>query len=212
MGIIDSGILGPFRKKIGPAIGRRHMGQNLILPLYHKTTKPPTENQIDKQDKFGMLNGLLNKMKRFVEPGFKAYARKKSARNAAYSYNYAHAFVEVEGQTMINFPMLVLSRGNVAKPDGLKVDRQGNQLNFTWQSQRQSASCLFTDLASFLVYNPVKKRVTLRSRIVSRYEGIFSMVLTDNTAGDELHCYLSFSTADGKAVGNSKYIGAPALE
>lgn len=207
MGIVDSGILGPFRKKVGPAIGRRHMGQNLILPLYHKTTKPATEDQIDQQNKFGLLNGLLNKMKRFVEPGFKVYAKKKSARNAAYSYNFKHAFVEVEGQTVLNFPMLVLSRGNVARPDGLQVYRQANVLSFTWQPQRQSASCLFTDMASFLVYNPVKKRVMLRSRAVSRYDGSFSMVLSDNTAGDELHCYVVFSTADGKSTGTSKYVG-----
>jgi len=212
MGIVDSGILGPFRKKVGPAIGRRHMGQNLILPLYHKTTKPPTESQIGQQNKFGMLNSLLNKMKRLVNPGFKAYAKKKSALNAAYSYNYTHAFLEVGGQTVLNFPMLVLSRGNVARPDGLQVERQANVLHFTWQPQRQSASCLFTDLASFLVYNAVKKRVIIRSRAASRYDCSFSMVMPNNTAGDELHCYLTFSTADEKVVGNSKYLCLAAAE
>jgi len=211
MGILDSGPLGPFRKKLGPNIGRRHMGQDLVLPLYHKTTKKATSGQLSERGKFSMLNAFLLLAGTLVNPGFKEYARKKSAVNAAFSYNHNHAFIEVAGQTELNYSKIVFSRGQISTPDGLQVIPGVNMVNFSWLAQPQSRYCQFTDKASFLIYHPVRKAAFIRPNVADRHELGFSMEVPANFSGEAVHCWIAFASADGKLVGDSKYAGMVTL-
>lgn len=208
MGIIDSGIVGPFKKKIGPAIGRKHMGQDLILGPYRLTNKKPTADQLTERSKFGMLNDFLSCISSMVNPGFKAYAKKKSAVNAAYSYNSDHAFTEVEGQPVLDYPKIVCSRGQIATPYGLQISADTGVVRFSWHAQQQSQFCQFTDKASFLIYNPSKKRGLIQMNVIDRYALSFDMAVPADFSGDMVYCYICFATADGKRVGDSKYAGS----
>jgi len=210
MGILDSGPLGPFRKKMGPGIGRRHMGQDLILPLYHKTTRKATPGQLSERDKFSMLNKFLVLMQTAINPGFKEYAKKQSAVNAAASYNYDHAFIEADGQTELNYPKLVFSRGQISAPNGLRAMPGINFINFSWQPQPQSLYCQNTDKASFLIYHPRKNTAIIRPNVVDRYELGFTLEVP--FSGEAVHCYIIFASADGKLVGDSKYAGMVTLQ
>ncbi len=225
MGILESGLLGPFRNKVGPAVGRKHNGQNLIVAAYRKSRKPPTAEQLREREKFGLLNGFLSCIPDLVAPGFKKYAKKKSALNAAYSYNYPNAFMpatpdndhsatgenaDEEAKTAgprLNFSALVYSRGDIAMPDGLNVSRHGNHVVFNWSAQQQSFYCQLSDLASFLVCAEDEKDFVVRLRAAERHELSFEMEVPATFNGP-LHCYMSFASADGKLPGNSKYAGA----
>jgi hypothetical protein len=207
MGIIDSGPLGPFRKKIGAAIGRRHMGQDLVLPLYHKTTKKPTQDQLLQREKFKMLRAFFAPLKKLVNPGFKAYAKKKSPANAAFSYNFDHAFVMDGEELELNFPKLVISRGPVDTPNGLQLTSAPKLVHFSWEAAPQSTYCQSTDQASVVVYNAERKQFSIRLNVAERSALGLDVDLSENYSGQVLHCWIVFSSADGKVPGDSKYAG-----
>ena len=207
MGILDSGPFGPFRKKMGPGIGRRHMGQDLILPLYHKTTKPATDAQLLQRKKFDMLGSFLRTLKSLVNPGFKAYAKKKSAANAAFSYNFDHAFILNGDEPQLNFPKLVISRGHITTPNGLQISSSPGSVNFSWAEAPQSKYCQFTDKASFVVYDATKKTFIIKLNEAERQSLGYEMAVPGNLSGQTLHCWVVFASADGKIRGDSKYAG-----
>ncbi|SMC97160.1 DUF6266 family protein [Pedobacter africanus] len=209
MGILQSGPLGPFRKKTGPLIGRKHRGINVITSLHHTSKKKPTLKQSDAQYKFGLLNNFLKIIKTSVNSGFASYAKGQSAVNAAFSYNFDHAFVldEATGEYQINYPKMAYSRGRIVTPEAAEVSVSAGQLSFSWQPQNQSAYCQFTDMASFLVYNPVRKTRISFARAVNRYAQRYTIEMPQDYAGEIVHCYMSFSSADGKQQGDSVYLG-----
>ncbi|RYE13328.1 MAG: hypothetical protein EOP51_29975 [Sphingobacteriales bacterium] len=207
MGIQKSGIIGPFRNKIGPVYGRRHRGQDLILPLPRITTKKATDNQLETRYLFGKLNTFLSTIHSLVNPGFKAFVKNNSPVNAAFSYNYDHALVKVGEEYQFNYPKLVYSRGHVVTPDGAQVSSGNGQVTFTWEHQNQSAYCQYADLASFMVYNPAKDDYLVLHKTVNRRAQSFTLNMPAHHPGDLVHCYMSFASADGKRQGDSWYVG-----
>jgi hypothetical protein len=212
MGILNSGIFGGFRKKTGPIIGRRSRGQNIITSLHHTSNKPRTDLQLDSQDKFGMLNMFLGNIAELVNIGFKSYVKKNSPVNAAYKYNYKHAFVLQQDQWILNYPMLVYSRGHVSGPQGavaglLSDPETGHLVAFSWQLQTQSDYCRFTDQATFLAYSPSMNRRFMAQDAADRYAQEFKLLLPPDFDAGPLHCYMSFRSKEGAQVGNSHYIG-----
>ena len=207
MGILKSGILGPFRKKIGPGIGRRHMGQNLLLPLPHKSSKPATARQREAQTKLGLLNSFLNRIDEVVNIGFKRYTRHNSPVNAAFKYNYDHAFIKQGEKYEINYPEIIYSRGHIIAPEGAQVASEPGKISFSWLPQNQSAYCQFTDAASFLVYNPVTKGAMMLLGTATRYAKNYVMTMPPDYIGVTVHCYMNFDSANGKLQGDSFYIG-----
>jgi len=206
MGIQKSGIIGPFRNKVGPAVGRRHRGQDLIVPLPRLSTKPATGKQLEKRHLFGLLNTFLSMIDSLVNPGFKAYVKNNSPVNAAFSYNYDHAFVKEGDAYRLNYPKLVYSRGHIVTPEGAQVVSAGGKITFSWEQQNQSAYCQYTDLASFMVYNPAKDDFLVLRGKANRRAQSFEMEMPVEHSGDTVHCYMSFASADGKLQGDSWYV------
>lgn len=211
MGILKSGPFGPFRKKVGPAIGRRHMGQNLLLPLPHKSNQPATAKQMVAQVKLGLLNSFLNNIDPLINIGFKRYVKHNSPVNAAFSYNYGHAFVKQDGQFRINYSKIVYSRGHIVTPEEPELIPEPGKITFEWQRQQQSAYCQFTDLASFLVYFPSKNYGLIVLDQVNRFVQKYVVELPPDCSGETVHCYMNFRSADGKLNGDSCYVGAALL-
>lgn len=207
MGILQSGPLGPFRKKTGPVVGRNHRGKNVITSLPEETTKPPTKLQLDTQAKFGLLSHFLSNIGELVDIGFKKYTKENSAANAAFRYNYQHAFIKNGDIDELQYPKLVYSRGRVVTPDEVQLTVTTGSVTFSWLPQNQSAYCQFTDLASFLVYNPAKELAVIAINAVSRYAHTYEVAIPVDYLGDSLRCYMNFDSANGKLTGDSMYVG-----
>ncbi len=207
MGILRSGLLGPFQKKIGSVIGRRHRKQNVITALHTTSHKPFSAAQQDSQFKLGLLNGFLSDIDQLVNMGFKALTKNNSPVNEAFSYNYNHAFVKNGDAFLIDYPKIVYSRGHIVIPEHPQVIFTAGQITFSWLLQKQSAYCQFTDRASFLVYNFSKKRYIIQLNVTSRSAQRHSIEIPPANMGDTFHCYMSFASADGKKNGDSVYVG-----
>lgn len=209
MGILTSGILGPFYNKTGNAVGRIVRGQNTVSALPRISTKAPSELQENNKGKLEQLSKFLSYISPVINVGFKHYRKKGSAVNAAHSFNFEHAFIENEhGLLSINYPEMVLSRGDIVGPFGPKVSRTDDGIRFDWPAQNQSQYCQYTDKASFLLIDEVKDRGTRYfMNSISRDELSFSANLSSDCISHSYHCYVFFSSADGKKTGNSFYAG-----
>ncbi|WP_316813345.1 DUF6266 family protein [Pedobacter heparinus] len=208
MGIQQSGIFGPFRNKVGPAVGRHHMGQDLLTALPHPVKRKATAKQAEARLKFGLLNNFLKKIAPLVNVGFKTFVKQNTPVNEAFSYNYDRAFVKQGEEWLINYPEIIYSRGDVLSPEGVQVTSAEGKITFSWLPQKQSAYCQFTDQASFLVYNPAKKMRMILKVAVKRNALSFVMEMPVDFPGDAVHCYMSFASANGKMQGDSLYVGA----
>lgn len=207
MGILDSGILGPVRKKTGPTVARMHRNTNVVMASYRKSNKPPTTAQLEIQHKLGMLSSFLNAIENLVKPGFKQYAKRKDPVNVASSFNYDHAFSSDETGLKLNYPKLVYSRGYILGPESPGLLALPNQIEINWLPQPQSTYCQYTDMATVMVYNPVKNDFVTMAAATDRYAQGYLLDIPSNFAGDNVHCYISFASKDGKLQGNSMYLG-----
>ncbi len=207
MGIAKSGILGPFSKKVGPAIGRIRGNQNVITALYQTRSSTATAQQTVLQKKFGLLNSFLGYIDELVNIGFGQFAKRKSPVNAAYVFNWKHAFVNEGDSLQINYPKIVYSRGHVVTPESVQAANDSEGIAFRWLPQPQSAYCQFSDLASFLVYNHSKQHRILLINKVNRYALEFTVEIPSAYAGDTVHCYMNFTSANGRHTGDSIYVG-----
>jgi hypothetical protein len=211
MGILRSGIFGGFRKKAGPLVGRRVRGQNIITGLHHPSTKTPTQKQLDAQMKFSLLTSFLSAISELVNIGFKHYAKNRSPLNVAYSYNSDNAFVLEDDQYLLNYPKIIYSRGHIEPPDSARVvlERSSSvrSIKFSWSPQGQSAYCQYTDLGSFLVYNPANMKAVTALNTIDRYALGYTVVLPPDFEDGTVHCYMNFASANEKIMGDSVYVG-----
>ncbi|MFA4868289.1 MAG: DUF6266 family protein [Pedobacter sp.] len=207
MGVIKSGIIGPIRKKVGPSVNRVHRKTNVVTATYRTSNKPPTAKQLNEQAKFSLLNSFLSNIEELVKPGFKKYANSKTEINAAYKFNFPHAFLVTEDQISLNLPEIMYSRGRIATPDDTELILTNNLIQFNWAQQSQNPSCQFSDRASFLLYNQEKEQSLQFIDVADRYDREYNVKIPIDFKGDTLHCYMSFASADGKLAGDSVYIG-----
>ena len=208
MGILKSGILGPVINKTGPTSGRMHRGQNVISGARKKSKgkKNITSLQLETRVKFALLIDFLSFTKDLTENGFKHFARSKDPANVAYSYNFPHAFLGDKSDFSLNYPELVYSRGYILPPESPAVQIIERSIEFTWLPQRQSIYCQLTDIATFLVYDPIAKRALKNIAVTNRDSQHYRINLPTVCQGHPLHCYMSFQSKDGKLQGNSMYI------
>lgn len=207
MGILKSGILGPIRNKTGNTVARMHRNINVITATYRLSNKPATPAQLEIQEKLGMLSSFLNYIGDLIQRGFKQYSKGKDPINVAYSYNYDHAFVRDETGVKLNYPKLVYSRGYITGPESPTLLALPNQIEFNWLPQRQSKYCQYVDMATVMIYNPVKDEFIYQAGITDRYAQGCLLNIPPTFAGDKVHCYMSFASIDGKLQGNSAYLG-----
>lgn len=208
MGILETGILGGFRKKAGPVIGRKHRGQDLITSAYRISgkVKKGTPRRLVVRKKFALLNVFLGNITSLVNMGFKRTTH-GSATNNAYSFNYDHAFIVEEDEVKLDYSKLVYSKGNIEGPEGLQMVSENGHIIMNWQAQPQSRFCQHTDKASLLFYRETKKgNASCRHGVCERGDLTVSVDMK-HVAGKTLHCYISFASADGKLQGDSKYLG-----
>jgi hypothetical protein len=208
MGILNSGILGGFRNKTGTVIGRRYRGQDIMTGLYKISEKPEQDGEVIQQHRFSILNSFLSRISALVDIGFKQHAKKKSAVNAAYSFNAPHAYINDGEETVLNYPKLVYSRGQVDTPDYPQVSFSGEDtIVFSWLPQEQSMYSRANDKASFLIYIPENSQAIIVKNGALRADLSFGVELPPKATTGTFHCYMNFNNDSGKLVGDSVYVG-----
>lgn len=209
MGIQPKGMFGGFYKKTGPLVGRRGNRKNIVTALHHWSGKPGTADQGVQRVQFTLLTKFLNGICHLVTFGFKQYAKSRTGLNAAFKFNFDHAFLSIGTgseniEYVLNYPELVFSRGNIVAPNCPSLHKSAAfSLTFEWLPENQSLYCQSTDLATFVLYNETKGQFIIRQDGVPRAALTFAVEVPLAYTGDKVYGYMSFTDATEKFTGNS---------
>ena len=209
MGKISQGILGGLSGKVGNVIGGSWKGIDYLRVKPSSVANPRTPGQVNQRNKFSATIEFLQPNKEFLNAGFKAYAVKKTAFNAAMSYTLGNAITGTAPNFMVDYSLALLSRGSLSGVLNGSADASTpEQVTFSWNDNSIDGNASATDKSMLLVYNPDKKEsITLLNGAV-RSIGSSIVRIPVSYAGDTLQFYMAFMSEDGKLVSNSVYLGS----
>jgi hypothetical protein len=210
MGTLLKGPLGFLSGKAGNVIGVVRKGVNLLTSLHAKSSKPPTEKQLDQRLKFGLVTSFMSRLGDLVDIGFRNHGETESAMNAAVSFNLKHAVMGVSPDFSMDPTRLSFSRGSQIEPQGATAEAlAGAQISFKWMPEEGVRKLSNPgDTLMVLAYNPNKKD-SFVTRIGVAVRSALSYVLQLPAAytGDVVHTYLAFAGLEGN-VSDTAYVGA----
>jgi len=161
MGKIGQGILGGLSGKVGNVIGGSWKGIDYIRIKPTSVANPRTEGQVNQRNKFTATLEFLQPNKDFVNVGYKSFAIKQTAFNAAMSYVLNNAIIGVTPDFSVDYSSALLSKGILSKALNPTADlTTAGQVSFSWDDNSTENNAKRTDKAMLLVYNPMKNEST----------------------------------------------------
>ncbi|MDP3314069.1 DUF6266 family protein [Lutibacter sp.] len=208
MGKIGQGILGGLSGKVGNIIGGSWKGIDYIRIKPTSVANPRTEGQVNQRNKFTATLEFLQPNKDFVNVGYKSFAIKQTAFNAAMSYVLNNAIIGVSPDFSVDYSSALLSKGILSKALNPTADLStAGQVSFSWGDNSTENNAKPTDRAMLLVYNPIKNESTYQLAGADRIAGTDVLTIPNTYAGDTVELFMAFVALDGK-VSNSSYIGS----
>ncbi|MHB1147411.1 MAG: DUF6266 family protein [Lutibacter sp.] len=208
MGKIGQGILGGLSGKVGNIIGGSWKGIDYIRIKPTSVANPRTEGQVNQRNKFTATLEFLQPNKDFINVGYKSFAIKQTAFNAAMSYVLNNAIIGVTPDFSVDYSSALLSKGILSKALNPSADlTAAGQVSFSWDDNSTENNAKATDRAMLLVYNPIKNESTYQLAGAERITGTDVLVIPNTYAGDTVELFMAFVSLDGK-VSNSSYIGS----
>lgn len=209
MGRLKNGPFSGFTGRTGSLVGSRKNGKWIMAAVRATAPGAPSVLQLNQQMKFGMMTSWLSWINGFLKLGYQNYDSTMSPFNAAVRYNLQNAVTGVAPNYAIDYPKVLLSRGALAPAYDLVMSTTLDaQLDFTWQDNIGEYTGEDTDLAAFIVYNPLQQLFVISVGPATRVLGSFDMALPASFSGENVHVYMAFLSADKKQVSTSKYVGA----
>lgn len=208
MGKAIWGTSGGFQGKNGANIGRWVDGQNIVGPLPHPSQKPPTTAQLNQRAKFGLVTSWLRLIKGIIRTGFNVHKEKVSPWSTAVAYNLRHAVLGAGPNYTIDYPNVLFCKGELSIPTEVMVTSlPDSELKFDWDTIFNVGFGDGTDQVSIVVYNPSRNLFTMQNAAATRAAGTYTLKMPASFAGDQVQCYLSLLSADGKTASDSVYVG-----
>lgn len=199
MGIIENGILGGFRKKVGNISGAFWRDLNVIKSLPRKSNRPPTQKQLEQRLKFALVTGFLSSMSELIETGYRA-AGSNSPMNEAVAYHLKNAVIGVAPNYTLDYTKLRFSTGKLSLPSTFSVDTTAPaKVDFNWSLDGTDHKYKDgTDVINVVAYNPTKSQFVTLMAAAPRSAGTYALPLPLEFVGDSVHCLFSFSSTKKK--------------
>ena len=210
MGKLSRGFLGGFQGQLGTAYGSFWRLMDLIKAMPRKVKRPATAAQLPVQMRLKIVTSLLADLSTVIKVGFQDAPKPKSAMNAAVAYNLENAITGAYPDFSVDFTKLRFSQGKCVPPVSADVANTATtSVKYTWQASNPGTpNSEPTDKLTFIVYNPEKDQYVIISGVISRSALSYELVLPSDFSGDQVHCYISAVSADGKLAGKSMHLGA----
>ncbi|HVY73630.1 MAG TPA: DUF6266 family protein, partial [Puia sp.] len=134
--------------------------------------------------------------------------------NKAISYNIKNAITGVYPDFTIDYESLLVGRGDLPGALSHALDNPApGQLKISWTGNVGKGKAKGTDRVYTALYCEEKKIWTEgQIQDASRLQEVLTLEpkssVDENMAGNTLHVYLGFISADGREVSNSAYVGS----
>ena len=207
MGIIRNGANGGFSGKAGSVIGSHWRDINYIKGLPKKSTKAPTQLQLEQQLKFALAIKTIQPITALLNEGFKG---SKTTRATGYNLALQHflnnAITGVYPDYAVNYSKMLVSKGTLIKPSDTTLAQDAAGLHLTWSVLESRFGAFADDEILVLVYNPAKN-IYLPAEGATRASGELSVPLPADFTGDTIHVFMFFNSRDFAKRSESMYAG-----
>ena len=122
MGTIKQGILGGFNGKVGTVIGSSWKGITYMKGRAQHVKNPRTAGQIYQRNAMKAIALALRPIASTLSLTFAKSAGKMSGYNKAVSVNLKKAIVNQDGEPVVDYSKLILSKGNLPSFKHLYID------------------------------------------------------------------------------------------
>ena len=211
MGTIRKGILGGFSGKVGTVVGASWRGISYMRSLPLKVRNPRTKGQRSQRTKFSLALSLLKPITPLLRIGWKLYARRQSAFNAAMSHTLANAVIGNYPDYQIDVSKVLISRGNLQPVSSATATVANGNIKFAWNDNSGTGAAKQTDKTLIAILNLEKGEAITHDAGAERMKETQTVILPTEWNGNEVQAYLGFVSEDGREVANSVYLGAITL-
>lgn len=208
MGIIEKGANGPFRGKAGSVIGSSWRKINYIkgLPRFPKQ-HTPSAKQATQRQKFILLTHFLRPLSKLLELGFRKYTDRATGYNAAFRFNYDHAFVETGEAITLNYSALQFSEGTLYPAGGERAWTEGHVLYITWDPNTYGMGGAVDDVVYITGYHPLEDFFVSEQECIRGDGGARIDLNGLSPAG--MHVWLFFTNRQQTQVSKTVYVPIP---
>jgi hypothetical protein len=209
MAILKQSVIGVLSGKIGQVVGATWKGISVLKVAPASVANPQTDKQLEQRQKFGLCIKFLQPLTQFLKTGFKDYAVRMTAFNAAMAYTIKNALLGTYPNFTINYPNALVTRGSLAPAlNQAAASTVAGTVLFTWTDNSDEVGASPFDQNLLVIYNPVKNQAVTFSELGTRADATQAVTVPNSFSGDLVHCYIAFITVDGQMLSNSKYAGA----
>jgi len=213
MSKLKPGVLGTFFGKTGRVVVVKWRDQLVGRSEPSVPTKPPTKKQMEQRKKFGTVTSFLGTLTEAINMGYSSRS-KVNGTSAAVRDNLKIAVYGSYPDYQIDYPKVIVTKSNNGFHGGFSVSvESGAQRKVTvnWNALNSDehipGTAGPTDLANVVFYNVNKRKSTYCFGTVKRNARTASYKLPVHYVGHEFHAYLFFTSADGRYISTSDYLG-----
>jgi len=215
MSKVETGQVGQFSGKIGPLVVFKWRGILAARKTPTKSNKPPTEDQLDQQQKFGKVSAFLSMFADAIAIGWASTRLKVTPVNEAVSYHMEKAVGGQYPKYHIQYENVLVSRGRGIIDGGFRpVAVAGNDLSVEISWDTCSTTQRITQPTDrltviFLDENlrPGMVRPIHYEQIAMREDLKVSVTLPEMCKDHPLHVYMFFTSENNKLASKSEYLG-----
>jgi hypothetical protein len=219
MGKLLKGANGPFSGKVGTVVGYMWNDLAVIRARPIKRKKPFSDKELNQQARFALMNQFLIPVKNLLNISFAHLAYRMNGFNKGFSYNVKAAILGFSPDLSIDYPRVLLSRGDLTKPESASVTPLSpTTLQFTWMDNSGTGKALRTDQLFVAVFIPGKNYWFYKMNVAAREAGNYVLDITLLTRdisvfyGNPLQSYVGFVSEDGKDASDGMYTGPVELQ
>ena len=209
MGKINLGILGSFSGKVGNVVGGNWKGISYMRAKATSVSNPRTDGQVNQRTKFALVLAILKPITGFLRVGYKKYAIKQTAFNAAMSYILNNAVTgSSSADYSIDLAKVLVSRGNLTGAVNALATSANGVITLNWADNSGSGNATATDKALIVVLNPTRAESVFDTGGNQRVATTEDITVAADWVGESVEVFLGFITEDGRDVANSSYLGS----
>jgi hypothetical protein len=209
MGKLLQGINGPVSGKVGAVIGYVLDDVAVIRGLSRKRKKPFSELELNQQARFSIMNRFLVPLKDILNITFAHLAYRMKGFHKAFSYNVKSSILGFRPDLSIDYPTVLLSRGDLTKPESATVVLAApDMLHFSWTNNSGKGNASATDKAFVALYEPENGHWFAEMDLANRSDSGCVFPLKTGIFDEKImHAYLGFVAAEKNDASDSVYLG-----
>jgi hypothetical protein len=208
MGKSYNGIYGPISGRVGNLVWYTARGQGRVRGVGERTAKL-TDSQHLNCNRMSVLMKLFKNIKPFLKVGFinETKGTLLNYHNVATACNKGDAISELNGQVVIDYPNLILSRGNALEPQQPLVEKTTAGLKFSWDYDVIGHWESRADQVMMMAYFPETHDAKFVISGARRSSGQDLLEIHHSFANRPIEIYISFVSDDRTRVATSRYLG-----